>query len=167
MMASTGKISKPKNPNGKVSLKEQGHQEVMELLQVAEQSAHPEIRSVAIQMAKDTLRHKQKETARLSPTLVLWLLVALFLGTISSCWYAFLCQAKAAYQLSGISILLFIVISAIILFVSGTLSQSNLMKVFGWAMSYVKAKLGLEHKGRSDGPIELKASADDDTSPKK
>jgi site-specific recombinase len=140
----------------------------MELLHVAEQSAHLEIRTVAIQMAKDTLRHKQKQTARLSPNLVLWLLVALFLGTISACWYAFLRQPNTAYQLSGISILLFIVISAIILFVSGTLSQSNLMKVFGWAMSYVRAKLGLGHKSHSDGRIQLQASADnDETSPEK
>lgn len=167
MMASTGKISKPQKPNGKPSLKDQGFRELMELLQVAEKSAYPEIRIVAIEMAKDTLRHKQKETARLSPTLVLWLLVALFLGTISACWYAFLYQPKTAYQLCSLSILLFIVISAIILFVSGTLSQSNLMKVFGWAMSYVKTKLGLDHKSHSDGPIELQANADDDTSPKK
>lgn len=167
MMASARKISKSKEANRKPSLKEQGHQEVVELLQIAEQSAYSEIRSVATQMAKDTLRHKQKETARLSPTLVLWLLVALFLGTISACWYAFLGQPKAAYQLSGISILLFIVISAIILFVSGTLSQPNLMKVFGWAMSYVKTKLSFDEKGHNDGPVELQASADDETSPKK
>jgi hypothetical protein len=167
-MGSPGKISKSKTPKAKLSLKDQGHQELMELLHVAEQSAHLEIRTVAIQMAKDTLRHKQKQTARLSPNLVLWLLVALFLGTISACWYAFLRQPNTAYQLSGISILLFIVISAIILFVSGTLSQSNLMKVFGWAMSYVRAKLGLGHKSHSDGRIQLQASADnDETSPEK
>ena len=41
------------------------------------------------------------------------------------------------------------------------------MKVFGWAMSYVKTKLGLDHKSHSDGPIELLANADDDTSPRK
>jgi hypothetical protein len=145
-MSSKGRATLSKQGNAGLSLKEQARQQMMDLLRVAEKSSHPEIRTAAIEMAKNTLRHEQKQTARLSPTVVLWLLVALFAATVSACWYAFLREPNIAYQLSGISILLFIVISAIVLFVSGTLSQTNLMKVLDWAKSMVKRLLSSRGK---------------------
>lgn len=116
-----------------------------------------------------TLRNQQKQTARLSPTLILWALLALFIGTVLACWYAFLYHREIAYQLSGISVMLFIVIAAIVLSLAGNLSESSLMKVLmkvlDWATSYAKSKLGLSHKTSDDGPIELQANADDDDKP--
>lgn len=165
-MASTGRRTPPKQDKSTPSLKEQAHQQMMDLLRVAEKSSHPEIRTAAVEMARDTLRNQQKQTARLSPTLILWALLALFIGTVLACWYAFLYHREIAYQLSGISVILFIVIAAIILSLAGNLSESSLMKVFmkvlDWGTSYAKNKLGLNHKRTYDGPSELQANADDD-----
>lgn len=165
-MAATGKRTPPKPAKATPTLKEQAHQQIMDLLRVAEKSSHPEIRTAAVGMAKDTLRNQQKQTARLSPTLILCALMALFIGTVLACWYAFLHHREIAYQLSGISVILFIVIAAIVLSLAGNLSESSLMKVImkvlDWATSYAKSKLGLRHKPSNDGPIELQANADDD-----
>lgn len=144
---------------------------MMDLLRVAEKSSHPEIRIAAVEMARDTLRNQQKQTARLSPTLILWALLALFVGTVLACWYAFLYHREIAYQLSGISVILFIVIAAIVLSLAGNLSESSLMKVLmkvlDGATSYAKGKLGLSPKPSNNSPIELKANADDDENPLK
>ena len=156
-MASTDKGDQPKKATANLSLRQQGQQEIMDLLRMAEQSSYPAIRAAAIEIAKEKSRYEQKQGARLSPVLVLVLLTALAIATISACWYAFLYQRAIAYQLSGISILLFIVLAAIILFISGTLSQSNLMTVFRLAISDIKA--WLQPHGHPAGS--------DSTSPKK
>lgn len=114
-------------------------------------------------MAKQTIRYEQKQRARLSPTFVLWVNIVLGVATILACWYAFLYRPQIAYQLSGASIIIFIIVAAITLFISGTLSQSNLMKVFSWAISYIKGFGGSAHKLPSHEPLELKAQADDET----
>jgi len=165
-MASTGGRTPSKPDKATLSLKEQAHQQMMDLLRVAEKSSHPEIRTAAVEMAKDTLHNQQRQTARLSPTLILFVLLASFIGTVLACWYAFLYHSEIAYQLSGISVILFIVIAAIVLSLAGNLSESSLMKVLmkvlDSATSYAKNKLGLSRKPSSDGPIELQANADDD-----
>lgn len=143
---------------------------MMDLLRVAEKSSYPEIRTAAVEMARDTLRNQQKQTARLSPTLILSALLVLFIGTVWACWYAFLYHREIAYQLSSISVILFIVIAVIVLSLAGNLTESSLMKVLmkvlDWA-SNAKGKLGLSQKPSSDCPIELQANVDDDENPVK
>jgi len=68
---------------------------------------------------------------------------------------------------SGASIIIFIVIAAITLFISGTLSQANLMKVFSWAILYIKGLGGSAYKVASQEAPEIKAQADHDTSEQK
>jgi len=142
-MTPTGKSDKLQKASGSPSLKEQAHQEILDLFKVAEESSHPAIRAAAIQMAKDKSRFAQKQQARLSPTLLLSVIIVLGVATISACWYAFLWQPRLAPELSGLSVLLFIVIATIILFLNGQLSQANLMKVFGWAVSHIKGWFSL------------------------
>jgi ABC-type Na+ efflux pump permease subunit len=153
-MASTGKGGPSKKGTETPSLKEKGLQVVMGLLQLADKSPNPDIRAAAIDIAKQTVKYEQKQGARLSPPLVLMLLTVLGLGTVSACWYAFLCQRAIANELSGISILLFIVLAAIILFISGTLSQSGMMEVFRLAISQIKTWWGTPqgHSGSGNTP---------------
>lgn len=134
------------------------------MLGVAENSVHPEIRVAALEMAKVSLVNEQKQTARLSPNLVLWVLFAVFLGTVSACWYAFLRDPVVAYELSGVSIILFILIAAIILYVSESLSETGLVKVLELVVSYVKAQFSSRSK-REDSPSAT--SSENATDPKK
>jgi hypothetical protein len=165
-MASTGKGGQAKKGAAIPSLKEQGHQQVMDLLGLADKSPNPDIRAAAIEIAKGTAKYEQKQRARLAPALASGLLITLGLGAFSACWYAFLHQQKIAYQLTGISILVFIVLTAIILSLTGTLSQANLMQVLGWAFSYIKdkTKFGRDHK---TSVPQLQAGAEDNVPPEK
>jgi hypothetical protein len=137
-MASTGKSGQPKKGTATPSLKQQGLQEVMELLKLADTSVNLDIRATAIDIAKRTVKYEQKQGARIPPSVILLLLTMLGLGTLSACWYAFLFQRELAYQLSAVSILLFIVLAAIVLFTAGTLSQSGIMEVFRLVISQIK-----------------------------
>lgn len=142
-MTPTGKSDKLQKASGSPSLKEQAHQEILDLFKVAAESPHPAIRKAAIEMAKDKSRFAQKQQARLSPNLLLGVIIVLGVATISECWYAFLCQRAIAYQLSALSILLFVLIGSIILFLGGLLSQASLMMVFRLAISHIKGWFSL------------------------
>jgi hypothetical protein len=76
-MASTVKGGPPKKGTATPSLKEQAHQEIMDLFRVAEGSSYPAIRTAAIEMAREKSRYAQKQGARLPPTLVLWVIIVL------------------------------------------------------------------------------------------
>lgn len=141
-MAKTAKAEQSRKTNSALSLKQQAHQQVMDLLRLADKSPNPDIRTAAIDLAKRTSKYEQKQGARLSLTTVLWLNVGLGVITGSLCWYALLYQPRNATVLCRISIVIFIILSGISLFLCGLLSQSNLMKLFGMAKSYVMGKLG-------------------------
>ena len=65
--------------------------------------------------------------------------VVLGIGVILACWYAFLYhQGWLAYELAGVSILVYLVILAVFLLVPGYLSQTNFMKVVNALISHVK-----------------------------
>jgi hypothetical protein len=166
-MASLSKGDQPKKGMATPSLKEQAHQEIMDLYRVAEESSYPGIRASAIEMAREKNQYAQEQGARLPPTLVMWVIIVLGVATIFACWYAFLYQPEIAYQLSGISILLFVVISAIVLALCGSLSPANLMQVFEWAISYIKTKFGFGHKGSGDTLPQRHAESEDNTHPEK
>jgi hypothetical protein len=166
-MGSTSKNGQTIKSKTTPTLKDQGHLQVMELLTLADKSTNPDIRAAAIEIAKCNVKYGQKQAARLSPTLVLGIIVVLGAATLSACWYAFLYQSQIAYQLSAISILLFIVLSAIILSLCGILSPANLMKVFDWAISYIKTRFHFGHKESVETLPELRAESEDSISPKK
>jgi hypothetical protein len=112
----------------------------MDYLQVAEKSAHPEIRQAALKIAKQTSKYERRQKARVSPNLILALGITLGISVVLACWYAFLhYPGRIAYVLSSISILLYLVIIGISLLLSGHLTQANFMKILGWLASHVRA----------------------------
>jgi hypothetical protein len=146
-MANTAKAEQSRKSNSALSLQQQAHQQVMDLLRLADKSPNPDIRAAAIDLAKRSSKYEQKQGARLSLTTFLWLNVGLGVITGSLCWYALLYLPRNATALCRISILIFIILSGISLFLCGLLSQSNLMKLFGLAKSYVMGKLGRKAAG--------------------
>jgi hypothetical protein len=148
-------------------LSDQGHKEVMDLLRMAEKSAYSEIREAALDLAKQTSKYRRKQGARVSPTLILWVDLVLGIGVVLACWYAFLHYAQGlAYELSSIAILLFLVVVAISLFLSGHLSQANFMKVLNAVVLHIKTWRSSSHKA-SDDPQHDEHSDGDIASPKK
>jgi hypothetical protein len=77
-MANTAKAEQSRKSSSALSLKQQAHQQVMDLLRLADKSRNPDIRAAAaIDLAKRTSKYEQKQGARLSLTTVLWLNVGL------------------------------------------------------------------------------------------
>ena len=140
-MATTRKGGKSKLDESCTSLGEQAHKQIMDYLKLAENSAHPEIRNAALEIAKQTSKHERRQRARVSPTLILWVNILLALAVVVACWYAFLKYPQGlAWELSGISILIFVVLVGMSLFLTGHLSQANFMKILGWLVSHVRSR---------------------------
>lgn len=148
--AARGGVSKQdKSPS---SLSEQGHQQVMDYLRLAEKSQHPAIRDAAIDLAKQASKYQRNQGARVSPTLILCTDLTLGVAVVAACWFAFSRYPdRLAFEVSSIVILVFLVIVGTTLFLSGHLSQANFMKILGWLVSHVKqgsnllAKAGGKH----------------------
>lgn len=141
-MATAGRSDDPKKGKLALSLREQAHKEVMDLLGVAEKSQHPDLRTAAVDMAQRISKHQRSQSATLSPTLVLVVNIILAIAIIGACWYAFLhFSQRIAYEVSAVSILLFLVVVGISLFLPGYLSQSNFMKILSWPVAHVKTWL--------------------------
>jgi len=122
-------------------LSEQGHQQVVDYLRLAEKSAYPEIRRAALEIAKETSKYQRRQGARVSPTLILTLDLTLGVVVTAACWYAFLHYSeRLAVEMTSISIGVYLVCVAISLFLSGHLSQANFMKVLSWLESRVKTR---------------------------
>src|ERR1700723_846909 len=139
-MASTGRGGRPKSSKPIASLSEQGHQQILDYLRAAEESAHPEIRTAAVKLAERTSKHELKQGARVSPTLILWIDLVLGIAAALACWYAYLHYPEhLAAQITSICIRVYLVIVGISLFLSGQLSQANFMKIIGWLESQMKA----------------------------
>jgi site-specific recombinase len=138
-MAGAGTTGNRKSSKSSLSLSEQAHQQALDYLREAEKSLHPELRAAALGMAKQTLKHYRKQSARVSPNLILLLNVALGIIVGLGSWYAFLhFPARLAYELTAVSMLTFLVIVGVSLFLPGYLSQANFMKILGWAISHIK-----------------------------
>jgi small-conductance mechanosensitive channel len=169
MMASTGRGGPSKQSKGCPPLSDQGHKEVMDLLRMTEKSAYPDIRKAALDLAKQTSKYRRKQGARVSPTLILWVNIVLGSAVVLACWHAFLHYPRGlAYELSSISILLFLLVVAISLVLSGHLSQANFMKVLNAAVSHIRAWKSSPHKAPEDTrPQDEEQSDGDIVSPKK
>jgi hypothetical protein len=138
-MAPKGRDGDSKRRKGVVSLREQGYKEVLELLKLAEKSSNPNIRAAAVEIAKQTSKYDRQQGARVSPHVALGIDTVFGVVTGLLCWYAFLhYPVRLAYELSAITVLLYLVIVAISLFLCELLSQGNLIKVFGFLVSHVK-----------------------------
>jgi hypothetical protein len=117
---------------------------------VAINSPNREIRAVALEMAKRTSIYAQKQGARLSPTLILILNIILCITVGLVGWYAFLHYTeRLAYEVTTIAFLLYLVIVAVSLFLSGFLSQANFMKFINSVLSRWKT-LDWSNKKASD-----------------
>jgi K+-sensing histidine kinase KdpD len=137
MMASTGKGGQSKKGDTALTLREQGHKEIIDLLRLADKSSNPEIRAAAIVIAK------RSQGVRVNPYIIWIVDIALCVVTIWFCRFAFLSHGIIlAFLLSLISLILFAVLIALSLFLSGHLSQSNFMKVLGWLESHIKSGWG-------------------------
>lgn len=159
--ADTSGQSKKRKPT---SLSEQAHQQVMDFLSLADKSANPDLRVAAIEIAKQTSKYHQKQGARVSPTLILWVDLTLGIALAAACWYASLHYSdKITAEVSSIAIRVYLVIVGISLFLSGHLSQANFMKVLGWLESQAKSVFNYFRPSRDQ-----KGSADDvDNTPSK
>jgi small-conductance mechanosensitive channel len=122
----------------------------MDYLRAGEESAHPEIRAVAVELATRTSKHELKQGARVSPNLILWVDLVLGVAAALACWYAYLHYSEhIASQLTSICIRVYLVIVGISLLLTGHLSQANFMKILGWLES--QAKSGLSRIKRIGG----------------
>lgn len=143
-MSSTGKTNQSKESNVSHRLSDQAHQQTMEFLHLAEESEHPAIRKIALELAKDNSTYHRKQNARVPPTLILWILVLLGFIVAGAWWYAFLhYPERKAYQLGSVAILVYLAIIGVCLFLSGRLSQANFMKILGWIPSHLKTRWNL------------------------
>jgi hypothetical protein len=150
------------------TLSDQGRKEMMDLLRMGEKSKNPDIRKAAIELAKQTSKYRRKQGARVSPTLILWVNVVLGGAAVLACWYALLHYPKGlAYELSSISILLFLVVAAISLLVSGHLSQANFMKVVSAVVSHLKEWRNPQRNASDDPQPQDNDHSDGDSVPPK
>ena len=141
-MTSTGRGGRTTSNKSSPSLSEQGHQQIMDYLRLAEKSSRPEIRAAAVELAKRTSKHELKQGARVSPNLILWIDLVLGIAAALACWYAYLHYTEhLAAHITSICIRVYLVIVGISLFLSGYLSQANFMKILGWLESQVKSGL--------------------------
>ena len=145
-MASTGKANQPKESKSRLS--EQVHQQTKEVLDIAEKSNHPEIRKAALKLAKETSEYHRKQNARVSPALILLVNILLGFALVGACWYAYLhYPEQKASQVRSISVLAYLMIVFVSLFLSGHLSQTNFVKIMGWFKSGWKSIFGSDAAG--------------------
>ena len=113
------------------SLRDQAHQEILDCFKIArENSDDPAIRDAAISLAKDKNLFRQRQTARLSPTLAMvFALLILILAGLAS-WYFFVSYAEhLAYTLTGIVVSLAVIGVCFLAMFAGQLSQANFLAV--------------------------------------
>lgn len=165
-MTSTGRGGRGSSNKTGPSLSAQAHLQIMDYLRVGEQSAHPEIRAVAVELATRTSKHELKQGARVSPNLILWVDLVLGVAAAFACWYAYLHYSEnIASHVTSICIRVYLVIVGISLFLSGHLSQANFMKILGWLES--QARAGLDQVKRIGDRIRDKSDqSDNDASSK-
>lgn len=150
-MASTNKGVTKKPVKATLPLSSQAHQQSLDYLDfAAKHSDNPAIRDLALQLAKETKEaeieqerkeseFQRKQVARVSPALILSLIIALFLGVVLGCWYAFLHYKQSlAFEVSAVTMLLFVVVVSAVLLVSGHLSQTDFMQVVKMLVEYIK-----------------------------
>jgi len=139
-MASTGRGRSSKQGNGCPSLSEQGHQQIIDYLRLAEESRYVEIREAAIRLAEQTSKYHHKQSARVSPNLILWIYLILGIAVTAANWLAYShYPERLAFEVSSISALVYLAFVGTTLFLAGRLSQANLMKILGWLRSHFKA----------------------------
>jgi hypothetical protein len=139
MAPTSGKANQSKRTKAPPRLSEQAHEEVMGLFRLAEKSEHPEIRAVALELAKETSKFYRTQNARVSPTLILCVIIFLGFAVVGADWYAASHYSdQKAHQIGTIAALVYIVIIGVCLFLSGHLSQTNFMKILGWLFSYIR-----------------------------
>ncbi len=139
-MASTSRGGRVKSVKPSPSLSEQGHQQILDYLHAAEESSHPEIRTAAVKLAERTSKHELKQSARVSPTVILWVDLVLGIAAALGCSYSYLHYSEhLAAQITSICIRVYLVIVGISLFLSGYLSQANFMRILGWLESQIKS----------------------------
>jgi hypothetical protein len=166
-MTPGSKAAQSKQGETRRLLSEQGLTEVMDLLRLADKSPNPEIRAAAIQIAKDESKHLRRQGSRVNPNFVLTLDVGLGIATVWFCCFAFTHYgALLAFFLILIALLLFAVVVAVSLFVSGHLSQSNFMTVFGWLGSHIKTGWNAVVKRIFGGQSQSEHTGDDSIEPK-
>lgn len=138
-MVSKGKGGQSKPGKPTPSLSEAAHKQIIDYLRLAGKSPYPDIRAAALDIAKKTSKHHRQQGAKVSPALILVLNIVLVVVVGLASWYAFLnYPVRLAYELVGISVLLWLAFVAISLFLPGYLSQANFMKILGWLASHVK-----------------------------
>ena len=135
----------------KRKLSQQAHEQTIELIRLAEKSEHPEIRRTALELAKETSKYHQKQSARVPPTLILSVVILLGIVVVGVAWYASVHYSEQkAHQVYSIAVLVYLVIVGVCLFLSGYLSQANFMKILGWLPSHIKAGWNLLFKKSAD-----------------
>ena len=162
-MASMARGGPAKDKSG-LSLSQQGHQQIIDYLLLAEKSKYPEIRHAAIDHAKQTGKYQRKQGARVSPTLILWVDLILGIAVAGACWLAFVHYPdRLAAEVSAIALRVYLVIVAVSLLLSGHLSQANFMKILGWLESHIKALWNRIVKEPVDQQSRNTEEADSDT----
>jgi fatty acid desaturase len=133
--------SKPNRSKPKAKLSDQAHQQTVDFFRIAEESKYPEIRKAALKAANEHSKYYRKQSARVSPALILWLAILFGIAVVGAWWYAFLhYPERKAYEIGSIAVLVYLVFLGVCLFLAGHLSQANFMKILGWLPAHLKSR---------------------------
>jgi Flp pilus assembly protein TadB len=129
-MRSSSKSARDSSQSSARSLSTDAHHQVMDLLKQAENSQRPEIRDAAIQIAKDTSKHRRAQEAKLSPNLVVFLGTLLTVAAVIACWYALVTYPSGvAWSIVGVLLGCLIIVFGLYGLLSGHLSQASFVQI--------------------------------------
>jgi hypothetical protein len=115
---------------GNQSLSAEAHQEVMELLRLADKSKIPEIRAAAIKIARE--RGK-------TPTGIVASFTGIVFVAAAACWYSLLhYPQRLAMEIDTVIIACLFILFGSYALLTGHLSQANFMQIIEWVWEHFK-----------------------------
>lgn len=138
------------------------HLQVLDLLKLAEQSSYPDIRAVALDIAKDKSAQQNVRSSRIPPAIIMVAGTIVLLAAAFSCLYVLVhYPGSIGHWITLVIIFFAVFIVALYTLLSGHLSQENFTKLCISLWSLGKKLLLPAHHG---DVLEVTASADGDQS---
>jgi hypothetical protein len=111
----------------------QGHEEIMDLLRLANKSSNPDIVKVATDLASQEMKYRHGRHDKTPPWVTVVLSTVAAVVAVAACWFVFTHYKEGvAVGLSIEIIAMAIFIIALYALTSGHLSQANFMTIFKW-----------------------------------
>jgi len=142
----------PSAPNG---LKAQAHQELMDLLRMANESTNPAIQEAIVKIAVDTSEQHNKNERRVSPTLIVLLASLIVIVAACGCWAAYdRFPEQIAFRICLFIFGFVVVLVAVYALHSGFLSESGFVKLISMVWDRIT---GSTTTGNAEQSVSLKA----------